>query len=106
MARPLAFASPEMVVEVEDRSKGKPMPPRSGAGGTKWASQTLAGPENRPKEDAIYEAMFHQPFGTTTFFDTRLNPHVAAPDNRDGATRVSLEGRRLTFSVNTAAWNK
>ena len=31
VARPLAFASPEMVVEVEDRSKGKPMRPHAAA---------------------------------------------------------------------------
>ena len=104
VAKPLAFASPTEVVEVEDRSVGGKgcIPPRPGHGGTIWASQTLAGPEYKPATEAMYEAVYTQPFGATTFFDTRLAPHVAAPDKREGVIRISLEARRLTFDIDTS----
>ena len=104
VAKPLAFAPPTDVVEVEDRSVGGRgcIPPRPGHGGTTWASQTLAGPEYKPAKEAVYEAVYTQPFGATTFFDTRLTPHVAAPDEREGVIRISLEARRLTFDIDTS----
>ena len=41
-----------------------------------------------------------------TAWDTRVAPHVAEiNDQRQGAIRVSVEARRLTFAVNTNAWN-
>ena len=106
IAKPLAFAPTTAMTEIEDRSVGGrgPIPPRPGHGGTMWASQTLAGPEFKPVTDAVYEAVCEQPFGSTTFFDTRFVPHVAAPDMCEGVIRLSLEARRLTFNVNTCGW--
>ena len=100
---PLAFGKPGAVELVSDRSKGKKaIPPRTGAGGVKWASQTLAGPEYKPLAQT-YAALLEQSYGTVVVFDTRFMPHVAA-HAEEGSTRVSLEGRRLTFAVDASAW--
>ena len=103
IAKPLAFGKPGAVELVADRSQGKrPMPPRAGAGDIKWATQTLAGPEYKPQEQT-YAALFEQSYGTVAVFDTRFLPHVAAHEE-GGATRVSLEGRRLTFAIDASDW--
>ena len=103
IAKPLAFGKPGAVALVTDRSKGKnPIKARAGAGGIKWASQTLGGPEYKPLEQT-YAAFFEQSYGTVAVFDTRFLPHVAAHEE-EGTTRVSLEGRRLTFAVDASDW--
>ena len=106
VAKALAFCDPTETEEVKDRAATrKPMPSRPGAGGVKWATHTLCGPELVPKPDQEYEVARRQPFGMVTVFDTRVAPHVAeVDDQRPGAIRVSVEARRLTFAVNTNAF--
>ena len=83
------------------------MTSRPGAGGIKWPTQTLSGPELMPKPNQEYQVAREQPFGTVTFFDTRVAPHVAeVGDDRQGAIRVSIEARSLIFAVNTDAWER
>lgn len=106
VAKPLAFAHPSKVTHVPDRSLTKrPMPPRVGAKSVMWASHTLSGPEYAVTPGAEYKCVLKQPFGFLVAFDTRVAPHVAhTEDDREGATRVSLEARRLRFAVDTSKW--
>jgi len=106
VAKPLAFANPMDVVEVAERSlKRKPMPPRVGAGSIKWATHTLSGPEYTVKPEATFKYLPTQPFGFVFAFDTRVAPHVAnVEDDRPDTIRVSLEGRKLVFIVDTSKW--
>ena len=108
VAKALAFCDPKETEEVEDRAATRrPMPSRPGAGGIKWATHTLSGPELVPKPNQEYKVVRKQPFGMVTVFDTRVAPHVAeVDDDRLDAIRVSLEARKLTFAVNTNAWSR
>ena len=109
VAKALAFCNPGETTEVEDRAatkRAKTLPSRPGAGGVKWATHTFSGPELVPKPEQEYKVVRQQPFGMVTAWDTRVAPHVAEiNDQRQGAIRVSVEARRLTFAVNTNAWN-
>ena len=107
VAKALAFCNPGETTEVEDRAAGrKPLPSRPGAGGVQWATHTFGGPELVPKPEQEYKVVRQQPFGMVTAWDTRVSPHVAEiNDQRQGAIRVSVEARSLTFAVNTNAWN-
>ena len=108
VAKPLAFAHPSQVTLVPERSLGKkPMPVRPGAKGTPWATHTLSGPEYAVAKDAVFKCVLEQPFGFVVTFDTCVAPHVAhVQDDREGATRVSLEARKLRFPVDTSKWVK
>ena len=106
VAKPLGFAAGQDVVEVAERSlTKKPMPPRPGAESVLWASHTLSGPEYSVKPGAEYSCVPEQPFGFVAAFDTCVSPHVAhIGDDRADAIRVSLEGRKLRFAVDSSAW--
>lgn len=108
VAKPLAFAHPSQVTLVPERSLGrKPMPVRPGAKGTQWATHTLSGPEYAVAKGAEFKCVLEQPFGFVVTFDTCVAPHVAhVQDDREGATRVSLEARKLRFAVDTSEWVK
>ena len=106
VAKPLAFAHPSKVTLVPERSLGRePMKVRPGAQGTQWATHTLSGPEYAVAKDAEFKCVLEQPFGFVVTFDTCVAPHVAhVQDEREGATRVSLEARKLRFAVDTSKW--
>ena len=108
VAKPLAFAHPSQVTLVPERSLSKrPMPVRTGAKGTQWATHTLSGPEYVVAKDAEFKCVLEQPFGFVVTFDTCVAPHVAhVQDDREGATRVSLEARKLRFKVDTSKWEE
>ena len=106
VAKPLAFAHPSKVTQVPERSLTRgPMPPRAGAKSVMWATHTLSGPEYAVTKGAEYKCVLEQPFGFVVAFDTRVAPHAAyVQDDRVGATRVSLEARKLRFAVDTSKW--